>query len=942
LAGAAGALTLALRRVGWSEGSSTPPAVPAYRSWEDVYRREWRWDRVVRGTHTSANCIAACAWNLFVRDGIVWREEQSAPYAASNPSVPDWNPRGCQKGACCASLSLGPTRVRYPLRRVGPRGSGRWRRVSWDEALGEIAGAIVDALQRRGGSGVLCELGGNFDYGPTLAATLRFFRQIGAPVTDPTAHTGDLPVGGAITLGAGFTGGSSDDWFRSSFLVLWSFNPAVTRIPDAHFLCEARYRGATVVTIAPDYNPTAIHSDLWIAPRVGTDAALALAACQVILEEELYADAYLREQTDLPLLVRSDTQRFLRQSDVEAGGSEAVFAFRDEAGERLLWAPGSQGSAVRSIALPPGVRPALDASLEVRLATGETVRAQSVFSLLRRHLQAFRPERAEEVTGIAPEVVRRFARAFAAAPAAAILVGYGGCKHYLADLIHRAQLLLASLTGNLGRPGGGWHSGGYINLEGLGLVAGLDRLGTLPLLWLAARSSWNPQKVGAEFLGPYISSTLFHTVHAGLAEFRLDPAHADPGLPRPPGAYLDEAVAAGHFPLGLPPGADPPEVIVSVCGNVLRHSRMGQRVRDTLFARARLVVDIGFRMSETARYADLFLPAAGWYEKVGVKYLVGLVPYLTVADRAVPPLGESKPEWEIFSLLARRVAAEAKRRGVREVAGFRRDPCSIDDLGERFSDGGRFGPQDDQEVLRYILSTSSAAKGIGLGELRRSGGAVRVRSLGPESPTSNFFCEYRLDEPVVPLRDFVEKKRPYPTLTGRQQFYIDHPWFLELGEALPTFKPPPPAGGDHPFVLTSGHTRWSIHSIWRDHPMMLRLQRGEPLVLLNEADARARGIQDHDLVRVWNDLHSFVARAAVSGNIQPGQVHLYHAWEPFQYREQRSHQFLIPSPIKPTQLAAGYGHLRWSFAFYEPNSVDRDTRVSIARLEDSPPIARNT
>jgi nitrate reductase alpha subunit len=61
-------------------------------------------------------------------------------------------------------------------------------------------------------------------------------------------------------------------------------------------------------------------------------------------------------------------------------------------------------------------------------------------------------------------------------------------------------------------------------------------------------------------------------------------------------------------------------------------------------------------------------------------------------------------------------------------------------------------------------------------------------------------------------------------------------------------------------------------------------------------------------------------------------VHLYHAWEPFQFEGQRSHQFLIPSPIKPTQLVGDYGHLRWEFAYYEPNAVDRDTRVNIAKL----------
>jgi nitrate reductase alpha subunit len=359
---------------------------------------------------------------------------------------------------------------------------------------------------------------------------------------------------------------------------------------------------------------------------------------------------------------------------------------------------------------------------------------------------------------------------------------------------------------------------------------------------------------------------------------------------------------------------------------------MGERIRDTLFARAKLIVEIGFRMSETARHADIVLPAAGWYEKMGIKYLVGLVPYVTVADRAAAPLGEAKSEWEIYSLLAQHIAAEARRRGVEEVQSFRGDPCNIAALDDRFSDGGRFAPDGDEDVLRFILGTSSATKDITLEDLRREGGAIRVRGLGPESPTSNFYTEYRADEPITPLREFTEKKRPYPTLTGRQQFYVDHPWFLELGEELPTYKEPPRPGGDHPFMLTSAHTRWSIHAMWRDQPMMLQLQRGEPAVYLNDADARARGIGDHDWVRVWNDLGSFEARAKPTGTIRPGQIHIFHAWEPFQFRTGVSQQALVPSPIKPTQLVADYGQLHWSFSFYEPNAVDRDTRVDVRKI----------
>jgi DMSO reductase family type II enzyme molybdopterin subunit len=897
-AGATAALALGLERLTWAvpaTPSAAAPETPGYSDWRDVYRARWRWDDVVRGTHTNANCVSSCAWNLYVSNGMVWREEQAAPYTASNADVPDFNPRGCQKGASCSDLLLGPSRLLHPLRRVGPRGSGGWKRISWDEAFQEIAAALVDTLARRGGEGVVCELGPNVDFGANTVAALRFFRQIGAPLTDSMAQIGDLAVGGTITLGTAHVDGSSDDWFRSDCLVLWAFNPATTRIPDAHYVHEARYRGARIVAIAPDYNQSAIHSDLWLSPRPGTDAALALAACQVVVAEGLYDADYVREQTDLPFLVRSDTGRFVRESDMVEGGKEDRFAFWDETKGELAWAPGTAGSSKRTLELPEGVRPALDARAQVELASGATVAVRTVFSLLREQLERFPPEQATEITGIAAASIRRFAREFATADSALIVSQWGMCKNYHSDLIQRCQILLASLTGNIGRAGGGWRSGAFVALDGMGLVA----------------------------------------MQGGLGEEETAQHNGDPALPRGAAPFLEEALAKGHFPMAPPPDAEPPEVVISFCGNVLRHSRMGRRVRETLFAKARLIVDVNFRISETGRHADLLLPAAGWYEKVGIKYIAAFVPYVTLGDRAASPAGDAKPEWEIFSRLAEQVAEEARRRGVEEVRGFRGQSCELARLGERFSDGGRFGPEAQEEVTDFILKVSGASRGISLDDLRREGGAMRIRSLGPEGGTAGIYSEYRLDDPVVPFRDFVEKKRPYPTLTGRQQFYVDHPWFLELGEALPTHKEPPAAGGDHPFVLTGAHTRWSIHAMWRDQALMLRLQRGEPVVFLNHEDARQRGIGDHDWVRVRNDLGSFVARAKTSGGIRPAQVHIYHAWEPYQFRTGVCHQALAPSPFKVTQLVGDYGQLRWGYAHYEPNQVDRDTRVDVEPLAAS-------
>jgi DMSO reductase family type II enzyme molybdopterin subunit len=930
----AASLTLARLELGCGErpagdGIVTGEAasgVPSYRGWEDLYRRKWTWDRIARGTHTMTNCVSGCAWNLYMKEGIVWREEQAAPYVASAVGLPDFNPRGCQKGACGASLQYSPSRIRYPLRRVGTRGEGRWERITWDEALATVASAIVDALESRGPEALLCELGPNIGAGPNSAAPLRFFRLLGARATDSMAQVGDLSLGATITLGNGHPCGSSDDWWRSSLLVLWAFNPSATRIPDAHFLWEARYHGAEVVVVAPDLNASAIHADLWLNPRPGTDAALALAAAQVIVTEKLYDAPYVAEQTDLSLLVRTDTGRFLRAADLEEGGAETGFYVWDARRRAPAPAPGSGGSErldVGALAID------LEFTGTVPIA-GRPVPVRTVFSLLRETLEReHRPEQAAVVTGVPADVVRRFARRLAAAPAALILSSWGQCKFLHGDLAQRAQILLVALTGNLGRAGGGWRAGGFFAPEGFALLAVQERLGLLDLATFGARAYLDRASVERSFSDYLVPGAIWHAVHGGLAATSTEPRYGDTSVPRPTRDYLAEALDRKWFPVQA---GEPPAVILSIFGNVLRHARNNRTLLATLWPQVGHVVDVNFRMSETGRHADVILPAAHWYEKCDLKYLASFIPYVHLGDRAAAPLGEAKPEWEIFALLAEAVAREARRRGLApytDVAGTERDARRLD---EAFTDRGRFGPGDEEAALAFVLKWSSMTKGVDLDDLRARGGAVRFHDVGASGGTAGFYSDYHADEPLVPHQWFVKDKRRWPTLTGRQQFYVDHPWFLECGEALPTHKSPPAAGGDYPLVLTGGHTRWSIHSQWRDQRLLLHLQRGTPVVYVSEQDASARGIRDHELVRVRNDLGAVLMHAKIARYVQPGQLLVYHAWEPYQFPGGVSDHAIEPSPLKPTNLVGDYGHLQWAYAHWEPNQVDRDTRVEIERV----------
>jgi anaerobic selenocysteine-containing dehydrogenase len=279
--------------------------------WSDRYRDRWKWDRVTWGSHEVDCYPAGCSWRVFTKNGKILREEQAGSFPQVEPGIPDMNPMGCQKGACWSHCHYSPDRITHPLKRVGERGAGKFERVSWDEALTDIADAMLDAIEEQGAESIITPLT------PELGAQpARLFSEaLGLPSTDGNAEFQDFSPGWHITWGLFNPTSSMDDWFLAELTLIWHANPVYTNIQWYHYVAESRYNGGEVVTIAPDYSPSAIHADHHLPVRIGTDAALALAMCKVIIDAELYQKQFVQEQTDLPLLVRNDTGRFLRGSE---------------------------------------------------------------------------------------------------------------------------------------------------------------------------------------------------------------------------------------------------------------------------------------------------------------------------------------------------------------------------------------------------------------------------------------------------------------------------------------------------------------------------------------------------------------------------------------------------------------------------------------------------
>ena len=866
-----------------------------YRGWEDFYRKVWTWDKVVRSTH-SANCTGSCSWNVYVRNGVMVREEQASDYPRISADLPDYNPRGCQKGGCFVEYVYSPQRLRYPLIRTGARGEGKWRRATWDEALTLIAEKLLDNV---------------YNYGPdtntffsvipamspvSFCAGSRLAQYLGGVMCSFYDWYCDLPPGEPLTWGVQTEACECADWFNAKYIVFWGSNITQTRIPDAHFAFEARYNGAKLVCISPDYNSSAIHADHFFQINPGTDAVLALGAAKILIDENLMDEPYVKEQTDLPLLVVKETQRFLRQSDLQNGGKEDVFYCWDTRSQREVAVPGSMGSEEETLRLG-NLGPALKGTFVVRLADGRSVEVTTVFELLRQQLAAYPLDRVARDTGLPAHEIETFAREMGTRKPAMIIHGAGTNHWFHNDLINRAFILLVALTGNVGKNGGGFNH--YVGQERI-----WPEHGFFELAFPEGRKKQRFQ-----------NTTLWSYVHS---------ANKDPHLynGKPVEWYIQESVKNGWMPL-WPTGGRKPRAFIVWRANYLNQAKGNEVIENSLWRDLDLIVDINYRMDTTALYSDVVLPAASYYEKVDLNS-TDCHSYIHTFGKALDPLFESKTDWDIFRALAEKISEVARQKGLQPYRDERFEwDRDFTRMAESWSGQGKI--VTDEQAADFILAHSAETKGMTYRNLQAQ--PRRFVATDPEAWNSDI-------EPGVAYTPFthqVVKKRPWRTLTGRQQFYIDHPWYLELGEALPAHKEP--IEEKYPLYWNTPHGRWSIHSTWRDHRAMLRLQRGMPIVYMHPDDARRRGLRDNDWVRIHNDVGECVCRLQILPGEKPGRVTMYHGWEKFLGFQQGGWQSLTYIKIKPTQLIGKYGHINFRLNYWGPTGNNRDIKVEVERFD---------
>ncbi|MBF6323293.1 nitrate reductase subunit alpha [Nocardia cyriacigeorgica] len=358
------------------------------REGDIFYRERWSHDKVVRSTH-GVNCTGSCSWKIYVKDDIITWETQETDYPSVGPDRPEYEPRGCPRGAAFSWYTYSPTRVRYPYARglliemyreaktrLGDpvlawadiqsdserrrryqraRGKGGLIRISWAEATEIIAAAHVHTIKQYGPDRIA-----GFSPIPAMsmvsfAAGSRFIELIGGVMTSFYDWYADLPVASPQVFGDQTDVPESGDWWDAAYLMMWGSNVPVTRTPDAHWMAEVRYRGTKVVSVSPDYADNTKFADEWMPCAAGTDGALAMAMGHVVLTEcfvrrrvPFFVD-YVRQYTDLPFLIKLED----RDGKLVPGKNLTAADLGYEV-ENAAFKPAVIDGATDSVAVPQG------------------------------------------------------------------------------------------------------------------------------------------------------------------------------------------------------------------------------------------------------------------------------------------------------------------------------------------------------------------------------------------------------------------------------------------------------------------------------------------------------------------------------------------------------------------------------------------------------------
>jgi complex iron-sulfur molybdoenzyme family reductase subunit alpha len=906
---------------------------------ENMYRNEFGFTFGKKDEHGFAyhcvNCQGNCAWEIWSQNGMVTRENQSARYPSINAKIPDFNPRGCNKGVQHSQVMYEKDRILYPMKRVGERGEGKWKRISWDDAATEVAQEIWNTMtdEARGPGKMLVQAGTGLLTEGRRGAPLRFGTQLGASRIYPASYLGDMFSGAAVAYGEGNLGCTWDFMYTVNTAVMWGANPSVSRIPDAHFVWEGKYNGAKIIVITPEFNATAKSADLWIPIKAGSDNILAMSVIYEIITKKMYKPGYMKIFTDLPFLVRKDNKKMIRRSDIEhAKNKEEHHKFEEQfycmnaRDGKIALMPGTEGHETKSLMLQDlGIDPELEGSWTIKLHDGSEVEVTTAFEMLKSSIDEFAPEKTAKTTGVHPDIVAELARDMAIPKVVEVTTGFSLNKYFNGILSIWNIASICGLTGHIG-PTGGLNTEAEFQLSGLGSLSGFG-------------GKYNP-RFGSGFVGEFVLGN-------GMDVFKK--YFSDEDVKRATEGKMSKDEYIKNIEELLEMGANggrgkrhyDPDTAIIIADSRFRRNK-GSKYREAFLKKMKYFAYVDYRMSETAIYADLVLPAKSHYEVWDLRSSPGYHRFTNLGQPAanLKQVGEAMDEWSMFTLISKKLEeiankpeniSKAKvpdekryaRDGYHDLANFYKEYTNTDEESE-----AEMEPYlgTDKQAIQAALEKCEQYEPYTIEKMYKSGGFLQLNEKAAK--TAPLYA----DKPFNMFEDHVYKFERFETLSGRQTFYVDHELWIKLGANVNTGRNIiAPMGEKYPFTIMTPHARWSIHSNYKTSRTLQRLQRGgKPYVMINDKVAAAKGIVDNEEVVIHNNLGEFRAMSKISTSIPVDGLVMEHGWEPYQYKGLKGHNEVVPTALNLLEMADEWGHLKFG-GLWDGNQYAYDGAVNIRK-----------
>ena len=681
--------------------------------------------------------------------------------------------------------------VAIAKRYSGAAGAAKLRAQGYpEEMVQEVGGAGTRTFKMRGGMGLLGVIGkyGMYRLNNSMALLDSYVRGVGPDEakggrnwSNYTWH-GDQAPGHPWVHGLQTSDCDFNDLRFSKLIILNGKNLVENKMTDSHWFIECMERGGRIVVIAPEYGAPSTKADYWMPIRPQTDAALWLGVTRLMIDNKWYDEEFIKQFTDFPLLVRTDTLARLRADEIfggyrsdlsKAGPSFKVQGLTEEQhariGDRVVW-DGKRNKPVAITRDDVGKRmarkvidPVLDGTWKVKLVDGTEVEVRTLWSMYQVHLKDYDLDSVAQITHSPKEMIERLAQDIweTTRNGGPVAIHQGeGINHWFhATEANRAAYLPMMLTGNIGKKGAGVHA--WAGNYKAALFQGSKATGPGFKGWVAE--------------DPF-APNLDEGAHGRSVKVRgcckgEEPAYWNHGevplIVDTPKQGRKCFTGASHMP-------SPTKALHFNNVNLFNNAKHAYDMLKNVNPNIEMIIAQDIVMTSSVQYADIGLPANSWVEFEGLELTASCSnPFLQIWKGGIKPVFDSKDDLTILADIAKALGEET---------------------GDgRFYDLFKFEHEGKRGVyIQRLLDTCTTTVGYKLKD-------IMAGKYGPSGAALMLFRTY----PRIPFWEQVNDDEPFHTDTGRMHAYTDVPEAIEYGENFIIHREGPEATPYLPNVIVS-------------------------------------------------------------------------------------------------------------------------------------------